>query len=676
MSVNLTINGVDYAFPQTGESSWGDVVTQWATAVSTGLLQKGGGSFILTSELDFGSSNGLKVLAITSQSSNPASAGFLRLANTQTIAWRNAANDGDMTLQVNASDELEFSGNISGTVSGTISGFNNNRAIISDGSGNLASSTVTSTELGYLAGATSSIQTQITANTVLSAANAVAVALKLTNPMTGIGDMIYDDSGESRLPIGANGQVLTVSGGVPSWGTVAGTGDVVGDTTSNNNALVRFDGATGKIIQNSSVFLDDSNNISGIAGFNQNLLPTTTQTQTIGDGTKQWSRLQLGGSADKGQIWFNTSAQKITCDSSNNLIFATGFNKVDIQTDLEVTGQTTLEDDLDVTGEVDVTGNLTVSGNAPGRQKGFITVDDTNTPFVYVPSAGTKAIEVTVVGGGGGAGGCAATSGSNRAMGGHGGGAGTAIKYFADLSVLLPDAETADSATDVNASFNWFENITDHGFETGRAVQLTTTGTLPGGLSLATTYYIYKVPSVADTFRFCATNTDAHAGNNISLSSTGSGIHTVTPTTSEMNVVAGAGGAGGSNTSSGATGEDSSFGLLMSASGGTGGTGGIATTGPSLIVSGVSGAGTGGDQNFQGGHGGMGRIASNILYPLSTSGHSHFAGGWRYSNSSSNGSDGYAPGGGGQGPCAYSSGQPSRTGGDGGHGVVYIKEYY
>lgn len=39
-----------------------------------------------------------------------------------------------------------------------------------------------------------------------------------------------------------------------------------GPSTSTDNALVRFDGATGKTLQNSGVIVDDSNNVSGVVG--------------------------------------------------------------------------------------------------------------------------------------------------------------------------------------------------------------------------------------------------------------------------------------------------------------------------------------------------------------------------------------------------------------------------
>ena len=52
----------------------------------------------------------------------------------------------------------------------------------------------------------------------------------MTNPMTTTGDTIYSSSGSTpaRLGIGSTGQVLTVSGGVPTWATPAAGSTFVG----------------------------------------------------------------------------------------------------------------------------------------------------------------------------------------------------------------------------------------------------------------------------------------------------------------------------------------------------------------------------------------------------------------------------------------------------------------
>ena len=63
---------------------------------------------------------------------------------------------------------------------------------------------------------------------------------------------------------GTAGQVLTSNGaGVPTWTTNAG-GDVTGPASSTDNSIARFDGTTGKLIQNSVTTIDDTGNASGI----------------------------------------------------------------------------------------------------------------------------------------------------------------------------------------------------------------------------------------------------------------------------------------------------------------------------------------------------------------------------------------------------------------------------
>ena len=73
----------------------------------------------------------------------------------------------------------------------------------------------------------------------------------MTNPMTTTGDTIYSSSGSTpaRLGIGSTGQVLTVAGGVPSWGTVATTKSYsllnTGGTAMSGSQTVTVSGISG-----------------------------------------------------------------------------------------------------------------------------------------------------------------------------------------------------------------------------------------------------------------------------------------------------------------------------------------------------------------------------------------------------------------------------------------------
>ncbi len=69
-------------------------------------------------------------------------------------------------------------------------------------------------------------------------------------------------------------------GAVRVLATAAGSaGDVVGPVSSTDNALVRFDGTTGKLVQSSVGVLDDSGNLTGIAAL------TTSGALTLNGGT-------------------------------------------------------------------------------------------------------------------------------------------------------------------------------------------------------------------------------------------------------------------------------------------------------------------------------------------------------------------------------------------------------
>jgi len=65
---------------------------------------------------------------------------------------------------------------------------------------------------------------------------------------------------------------------------------------------------------------------------------------------------------------------------------------------------------------------------------------------------------------------------------------------------------------------------TGHGLSTGSAVQFTTTGALPTGITAGTTYYAIKVN--ANTFQLASSATNAYAGTAITTSGTQSGVHT------------------------------------------------------------------------------------------------------------------------------------------------------
>lgn len=123
---------------------------------------------------------------------------------------------------------------------------------------------------------------------------------------------------------GSSGQVLSSTGSGVQWiapTTGSGTGDVVGPASSTINAVVRFDGTTGKLIKNSSgVTIDDSSNIttsgsltvSGNATFDTNTLFVDATNDRVGVGTVSPSyKLDVRGMA------------RIQSSSGYNVLFET-----------------------------------------------------------------------------------------------------------------------------------------------------------------------------------------------------------------------------------------------------------------------------------------------------------------------------------------------------------------
>lgn len=82
-----------------------------------------------------------------------------------------------------------------------------------------------------------------------------------------------------------------VSGQSLSWNGTAwvnssgGAGDVTGAASSTDNAITRFDGTTGKVIQNSTVTLDDNGNIINANSIGFDTTPATVPTA---DGVMSW----------------------------------------------------------------------------------------------------------------------------------------------------------------------------------------------------------------------------------------------------------------------------------------------------------------------------------------------------------------------------------------------------
>lgn len=107
-----------------------------------------------------------------------------------------------------------------------------------------------------------------------------------------------------------SGKFLTTDGSIVSWG-IAG-GDVSGPASAVDNAITRFNTTTGKSIQNSTVYIDDSGNV------------------TIGASQQSTYKLQVSGATTLfGDVTLGVSSSSNTTIRSNRVYYNFSSNNLD-----------------------------------------------------------------------------------------------------------------------------------------------------------------------------------------------------------------------------------------------------------------------------------------------------------------------------------------------------------
>ena len=143
------------------------------------------------------------------------------------------------------------------------------------GVGTLTDLTVSNTISGSISGNAATATSATSATTATNLAGGASGSLPY---QTGSGSTTF-------LAAGSNGQYLTLSSGVPAWTTLT-PGDVSGPASSTDNALAKFDGTTGKIIQNSSITLSDAGALQNVNEVNFDVTPTGV---VGGAGSLSWN---------------------------------------------------------------------------------------------------------------------------------------------------------------------------------------------------------------------------------------------------------------------------------------------------------------------------------------------------------------------------------------------------
>jgi hypothetical protein len=152
----------------------------------------------------------------------------------------------------------------------------------------------------------------------------------MTNPMTTTGDTIYSSSGSTpaRLGIGTTGQVLTVSGGVPTWATPAagGGGKVLqvvstAKTDSFSTATASFTDVTGLSVSltpssaSSNVLIMVTLSASGRDGQGDSAMRLVRGSTNIAIGTTAGSRTSVSQDIIRTNVYAAKSINLVFLDS-------------------------------------------------------------------------------------------------------------------------------------------------------------------------------------------------------------------------------------------------------------------------------------------------------------------------------------------------------------------------
>ena len=308
MSVNYTINGVTYPFPEIDDTDWGTPVTSWAGGVTVGMLQKAGGAFTLLADVDFGANYGLASLYYKSRNASVSSVGVFRLGNAEALSWRNAANSGNLGLTVNASNILEFNSNPIFTLAlgGADTVLKMNAAGSAYEFGKAADANIAAAAaIAYskLALTNSIVNADVSSSAAIAysklaltgsivnadIAAAAAIAVTKLAAVTASRALVSDGSGFVSVSAVTTTELGYVSGVTSAIQTQLNA-KLDDFSAGPDNRVVRTDGTGGTAVQGSGVAIDDSGNVSGVLDLD---LASVTATEISTPSTPASSKRKI-----------------------------------------------------------------------------------------------------------------------------------------------------------------------------------------------------------------------------------------------------------------------------------------------------------------------------------------------------------------------------------------------
>jgi len=208
-------------------------------------LAKSGGAFVLTADANFGPNFGLISPYFVSSANGAASAGVLRLANSQFINFRNAGGNADIGLTLDSSNNFLFGSNINLNSNSLLN------AVIS--APTISGGTISNASI---VNPTISGTAQINGHTNVAAGQTISIA--------------GSSSGTATISASTNGGFLVTSGGLNATGVINAFNGINIPGSSSGTAALSASSNGGNLILSGGLNLNGT--ISSFGGFGINFV--------------------------------------------------------------------------------------------------------------------------------------------------------------------------------------------------------------------------------------------------------------------------------------------------------------------------------------------------------------------------------------------------------------------
>jgi hypothetical protein len=324
-------------------NSTGNTLTKATLTAGTGISVTNGGGAITIAATNLGTvtsidaSGGSTGMSFTG--GPVTSSGTLTLAGTLDVdnggTGQNSYTDGQILIGNSTGNTLTKSTLTAGTGVNITNG-NGSITIAATNNGTVTSVDVSggTTGLTTSGGPVTSSGT-ITLGGTLAVANGGTGQTSYTDGQLLIGNSTGNTLSKATLTAGA-GISITNGAGAITITASGGGGNVTGPGSSTDNAIARYDGVTGQLIQNSAIYIDDTGNLG---------VGTTTPVFGSGDGVEiqragiATLRLENSTASNSFELYADTAANGINLrgrDSSPMLFWTGNTERVRIGTSGEI----------------------------------------------------------------------------------------------------------------------------------------------------------------------------------------------------------------------------------------------------------------------------------------------------------------------------------------------------